>query len=88
MFKHPDPIWLALKTSLQKKFHIGWRLDPPQRPQNFELKNALIRGFPKALNSNTAPNIVLANVKGTLFGLYWSIKSYQQVMSSMTSYMY
>jgi len=56
---------LALKTQ------IGWCLDPPQRPQNFGLENALTRGFSKALNSNTAPNIVLANVNGTLFGLYW-----------------
>jgi len=54
MFKHPDPMWLSLKTSLKKIFQIGCRLDPPQRPQSFGLENALIRGFPNALHSNTA----------------------------------
>jgi len=32
--------------------------------QKFGLKNALIRGFPNALKSNAAPNIVLANDRG------------------------
>jgi len=45
-------------------------LDPPQRLQSFGLENVLIRGFSKALNSNTIPNIVLANVDETLFGSY------------------
>jgi len=45
-------------------------LDPPQRCQSFGLENALIKRFPKALNSKTVPNIVLANVDETLLGLY------------------
>jgi len=56
MFKYPDPMLLALTTSLQKNF--------------FRMENVLNRRFPKALNSNTAPKIVLVNVDGTLFGLY------------------
>jgi len=69
-------------------FQIGWRLNPSQEHQSFELEYALIRGFHKALNSNTAPNTVLANVDGIFFGLYWTIESYQQVTLSLTSYVY
>jgi len=59
--KHSDPMRLiGPKNKFAKK--ICLTLDPPQRPQTFGLENALIRGFPKTLNSNTAPNIVLANV--------------------------
>jgi len=71
MFKHPDPMRLALKTSCIKNFSNRLTFGPsPQRPQSFGLENALIRRFSKALNSNTAPHVVLANVDETLFNLY------------------
>jgi len=62
---------LALKTSLQKFFSNRLTLKTFLKgPKVWGFKNALIRGFPNDLNSNTAPNIVLANVDGIFFSLY------------------
>jgi len=58
------------KIKFAKKIFNRLTLDLSQRPQSFGFENSIIKGFPKSLNSNTAPNIVLANVDEMLFILY------------------